>query len=345
MISWTAQVLDCCPVAPTVALSTHLISAMDTRSRDTLADVCAASAETWAAAHRAGHAVDHPDGSPDFPQWSWVARNTFAQALATRWAATPDPGPLNDSISAAVAAGLDGELLCWSIINRESGRHEGLIHKECNRLTRVLPHRSAEELKGYGWAGLRVALRNFDPALGYAFSTYACPKINGAIRDGVRAESPIPKRLTTFVRKVSAAEESLVQALGRPPTYLEIAAYLDASLESMHLLTRLTNTASLEEMSNPWGDATREPACLVDAADPAASAVTALRNEALLAAVDSLPADEADAVRLLLLQDMPVTAAAAALGIEPRSLRALKTRALARLEPLMRDWVDAPLTV
>jgi RNA polymerase sigma factor for flagellar operon FliA len=180
------------------------------------------------------------------------------------------------------------------------------------------------------WAGLRVALRNFDPELGYAFSTYACPKINGAIRDGVRAESPIPKHLTTFVRKVSAAEESLVQALGRPPTYLEIATFLDASLE---------------EMSNPWGDATREPACLVDAADPATSAITCLRNEALASAVASLPADEADAVRLLLLQDMPVTAAAAILGIEPRTLRALKTRALTRLEPIMRAWVDVPVTV
>ena len=337
--------LDCCPVPAHAALTAHLVAALDTRVASTLEDVCADAAEAWAGAHRAGHLVTHPGGSPDFPSWSWVAHTPFAHGLRARWAATPDPGPLTDAISAARDGGLDGELLCWAIINRETGRHEGLIHKECNRLARVLPHRSAEELKGYGWAGLQVALRGFNPELGFAFSTYACPKINGAIRDGVRAESPIPKRLTTWVRKVSAAEESLVQELGRTPTYTEIAAYLDASLESMRLLTRLTNTASLEEMSNPWGDTTREPACLIDSADPAASAVTALRNEALLAAVDSLPADEAGAVRMLLLQDMPVTAAAEALGVEPRTLRALKTRALAHLEPLMRAWVDEYVTV
>lgn len=267
--------------------------------------------------------------------------DVISSQVAEAFDAAAPAGNLEATIAALVGAGIDAERICWDVISRESVKHEGLIHKECNRLARSFPDRVPDELKGYGWAGLRTALRQYDPDLGYAFSTYACPKINGAIRDGVRAESPIPKRLTTFLRKVSSAEEALTHSLARVPTYDEIAEFVNSSAGHMRLLPRLAPAASIEELALSLdGERGRDPECLIDDADPQDEALTRLRNEALHAAVNGLPADEAEAVRLLLLEEVPVGKAAQMLGIEPRQLRQRKVRALKALEPVMRAWMD-----
>jgi RNA polymerase sigma factor for flagellar operon FliA len=311
------------------ALCPHLASWLTRPLRGALA----AAADAVVAEHAAVHGCDRP------------APSSLTAGVAAAVDAAQRLGNLDQTIATLVADGIDAERVTWDVISRESVRHEGLIFKEANRLVRTLPDRTADELTGYGWAGLRVALRNYDPDLGFAFSTYACPKINGAIRDGVRAESPIPKRLTTFVRKVSAAEEKLTHALSRVPTYAEIAAYVDSTAEAMDLLPRLVPTASLEELAeSPTGERGREPACLVDDADPQEAAIVAMRDAALHRAIDALPPEEAQAVRLLLLEEVPIGKAAAMLGVEARQLRARRQRALLALEPVMRAWMDEHVT-
>lgn len=256
-----------------------------------------------------------------------------------------DVGALDDVIAGYVSSGIDAEKVTWDVITRESANHEGLIYKECNRLLRALPNRQVDELKGYGWVGLRTALRNFDLSLGYAFSTYACPRINGAIRDGVRAESPIPKRLTTFVRKVSSAEELLTHELSRTPTYEEISEYLAAEERTMKLLPRLSPAMSLEEMSlGPDGEHFREPSCLVDEHTPLDSTMTILRDEALHRAIANLPAEQEEAIRLLMLEEIPVGVAAKQVGIPPRQMSQRRQRALKALAPVMQAWFDENAT-
>jgi RNA polymerase sigma factor for flagellar operon FliA len=329
-----------------------VLPALTTRLHSVLEEVVVSTLTSFVVEHTAAHraAVTSPSVSGPDPVttqssavntdglWRWVRADRAQAALTERYGSVVAGDSLDATIAQLVADGVDGELVTWEIITRESVRHEGLIYKECNRLVRTLPDRNPDELKGYGWAGLRVALRNYNPALGFAFSTYACPKINGAIRDGVRAESPIPKRLTTFLRKVSHAEEALTQMLSRPPSYAEIADYIKVSSEAMSLLPRLTSTASLDELSTGWGETSREPSCLVDAADPEDAALTALRNAALHRAVDALPEEESVAVRLLMLEEMPVSEAAALVGVEPRQLRMRKLRGLRALAPVMRSW-------
>lgn len=320
-----ARLLRCCDDISVVTAVEHLLPALQRNLARDLRYVLVSAATELVARHTCSQ-------RPSADRVRDAIGDTFD-------AATP-AGNLDATIADLVAQGVDGERVTWEVITRESIKHEGLIHKECNRLVRTLPDRHPDELKGYGWHGLRIALRNFSPELGFAFSTYACPKINGAIRDGVRAESPIPKRLTTFVRKVTKAEEHLTHTLARIPTYAEISAYVDSTSESLHLLPRLAPAASLEELALTSAGDSREPACLIDSADPEAAAMTALRDEALHNAVDSLPHDDAQAIRLLLLEEMPVGEAAALVGIEPRQLRLRKQRGLKALEPVMRAWMD-----
>lgn len=323
------ELLGCCADLSVGPVISHILVTLPSYHDRDLRFVVTRGAQTFIAEHLAAHAAP--------AQMATDAREQLDQAFDGAVA----PGTLDETIAALVARGIDGERITWEVISRESVAHEGLIHKECNRLARSLPDRSPDELKGYGWAGLRTALRNYEPERGFAFSTFACPKINGAIRDGVRAESPIPKRLTTFVRKVSSAEEQLTHSLSRPPTFAEIASFVDSTSESLHLLPRLAPSASLEELAlGLSGEQSREPACLVDASDPQDVALIALRDQALHDAVATLPDDDAQAVRLLMLQEMPVGEAAAMVGVEPRQLRLRKQRGLRALEPIMRAWMD-----
>ena len=337
-VSWTRDLLDCCNDTTLPALVEAVNDCLTGHLSKPLEHVTLAALGGFVDAHLTSHVAE--SGRPAGALWSWLTQDTVRGGLRSAFDAVTAAGALDDVIADAVADGVDGELLTWNLINRESTKHEGLIHKECNRLARTLPDRSPDDLKGYGWHGLRMALRSFDPSLGWAFSTYACPKINGAIRDGARAESPIPKRLTTFVRKVTQAEEKLTQILGRTPSYREIASYLDENIEAMTLLPRLAPSASIEELSNPWGEKTREPDCLIDPLAPEETVVIALRDEALHAAVNNLPEEEAVAVRLLMLQELPVGEAAALVGVEPRQLRMRKLRGMRALAPVMRAWLD-----
>lgn len=273
----------------------------------------------------------------------WIADGGLVATATSAYDAAVAPGDLDLTIDALVAAGLDGERLVNAVIQHASLGHVLLVWHEVKKLKRSFSDREAEDMFGYGWRGLYMALRKYDPTRNNAFSTYACTRINGAIRDGVRSENPIPKRLTTFVRKVSKAEEDLTQALGRAPELRELAAHLgeeESVLRSM--LPRLSPAASLEELANPTGERGSTLAFLVDLSDPAADAQAAMLRRDISGALAALPEDEAVAVRLLVMEGLSPAEASEITGANTRQLRARLRRGLSQLEPVLAGWVDDP---
>jgi len=66
-------------------------------------------------------------------------------------------------------------------------RNLALVTAIASRLKRTtLTGADLDDLIGYGTIGLVEAARRFDPARGLAFSTYAYPRIAGAMLDGAR---------------------------------------------------------------------------------------------------------------------------------------------------------------
>ena len=51
-----------------------------------------------------------------------------------------------------------------------------------------------DDLISHGVEGLMRALERFDPELGFSFTTYAYPRIRGAIWDGIRTSCPVHGR-------------------------------------------------------------------------------------------------------------------------------------------------------
>jgi RNA polymerase sigma factor FliA len=245
---------------------------------------------------------------------------------------------IDDVIAAADAAGLVGDDLAWAQITFESTRHINLVWQQVNRLSRAFPNREPDDLFGYGWRGLRTALRKYDPSLGYAFSTYAVTKIRGEVRDGVRAESPIPKRLSTFLRKVNAATEELSAVLGRSPSLEEVAEAVGTDVDALGVLPRLASEASLEERLEGYAATGGMPDWMIDHCDPAEIVTDNLRAEAVERALSKLPEREAAAVRLLVMDGLSPAEAREHTGATARQLRQWKERGLAALRDELTSW-------
>jgi len=238
------------------------------------------------------------------------------------------------SVDAVIASlrrrGVDGEALCWAVINRESLNHVLLVKREANRMVRLWPERKADDLIGYGWRGLRLALRSYKPETAW-FSTYACPKIRGSIRDGVRNEHHLPKRLNTFVNKVERARDELSSKLGRHPTYAEIAAKLETELEKVQAVPLYATPHSLENGEEENGIQ------VIGAEDVERDAFRLLEAEKVARALSNIPQDEALAVRLLVMEQLSMQEVRGLTGASSKQLRARRDRGLAALRGAFED--------
>lgn len=256
----------------------------------------------------------------------WLSTGSLATALAESFDSVEDDlqlGAVERSVNQLSLSGVDAEKVLWSIIVFESCKHIPLVWMVCNRLSSAgsFGERGADDLFGYGWKGLRVALRQYDPATGFAFSTYGVTRITGEIRDGVRSEHVLPKRLTTYVRKMASAEAELAHSLGRAPKLAELAERMGEDLEKMKdLAPRLVQAASLNEMSVD-GEA-GAPSWLVSASpDPADAVINSEICERVSEALQKLTPDERAAVQLLLIDKVSVSSARSLTGATARQLR------------------------
>jgi RNA polymerase sigma factor for flagellar operon FliA len=253
-----------------------------------------------------------------------IERGELREKLERVWRDELESISIDQVIEQLKRRGVDGEALCWEVIGRESMNHVLLVKREANRMVRMWPERKADDLVGYGWRGLRLALRSYRPETAW-FSTYACPKIRGSIRDGVRNEHHLPKRLNTFVNKLERARDELGAALGRHPTHAEIAEKLEIELERVQMLPVYAMPQSLQHGEEEHGIQ------ILGEEDVEEAAMRNFEKERIAAALGSLPSEEAEAVRLLVMEQLSMGEARERTGASPKQLRARRDRGLASL--------------
>ena len=81
-------------------------------------------------------------------------------------------------------------------------RHLPLVHHVARQIMRTLSVQvDLDDLVSAGSMGLINAVTSFDPSRGLAFSTYAAPRIRGAILDDLRRSDHVPRSIRrTFWR-------------------------------------------------------------------------------------------------------------------------------------------------
>ncbi len=112
--------------------------------------------------------------------------------------------------------------------------HLGLVHHVARQMSRTLAVRADfDELVSAGTIGLMTALEGFEPARGLAFSTFAAPRIRGAILDELRKQDHVPRSIRRKTREISAARETLMRVLGRIPNDEELCEHLGVDRDTL----------------------------------------------------------------------------------------------------------------
>ncbi len=127
--------------------------------------------------------------------------------------------------------------LIWSIVRRYYGRGT-----------------DPEDLYQLGCLGFLKAVRGFDTALGYQFSTYAVPKIAGEIRRFLRDDGTVKvsRELRERGNILRQARDKLQSRLGREPTLSELSA--ETGLEAEEIAAADTANAPVNSLQADLGD-------------------------------------------------------------------------------------------
>src|SRR5947209_14502065 len=92
-----------------------------------------------------------------------------------------------------------------------SDQHVGLVHHVARQLARRLHDKvDVNELVSAGALGLMQAAASFEPKRGLTFSTYAVPRIRGAILDELRRHDHMSRGARRKARAIGNAREALV---------------------------------------------------------------------------------------------------------------------------------------
>jgi RNA polymerase sigma factor for flagellar operon FliA len=112
--------------------------------------------------------------------------------------------------------------------------HLGLVHHVARQMSRTLAVRADfDELVSAGTIGLMTALDGFDVSRGLAFSTFAAPRIRGAILDELRKQDHVPRSIRRKTREIAQARETLMRVLGRLPDDDELCEHLGVDRQTL----------------------------------------------------------------------------------------------------------------
>lgn len=106
-----------------------------------------------------------------------------------------------------------------------------LVGAVLHRLAMTLPeHVDQDDLKSAGLVGLLQALRNYDPACGTSFETYARVRIRGSMLDELRRMDWVPRTVHEKARRIQETISQLEQEIGGTPTEAQIAKALGVTV-------------------------------------------------------------------------------------------------------------------
>lgn len=109
-----------------------------------------------------------------------------------------------------------------------------LVHHVARQLANTLRGDvDFDDLVSAGTIGLINAIENFDPSRGLAFSTFAAPRIRGAILDDLRRWDHVPRSVRKKQRDIKMAQETLRARLDREPNDGELADELGIDIETL----------------------------------------------------------------------------------------------------------------
>jgi RNA polymerase sigma factor for flagellar operon FliA len=202
------------------------------------------------------------------------------------------------------------------------------------------PGLDRDDLIGWGMIGLLAAADSWDESRGLRFSTYAFPRIRGAILDELRRADVLPRGRREMLRTVERTAAALEQELGGPATPEEIAARSGLSHECVDeslALARLALESSLDESGEfgSLGSMLADPR----SQDPVGSAEWEETKRHLATAIQALPEPERSVILMYYGEEMLLRDIGAVLGVTESRVSQIHSKAVYRLN---RELALAP---
>jgi RNA polymerase sigma factor for flagellar operon FliA len=210
--------------------------------------------------------------------------------------------------------------------------HIPLLQHIVGRMSFDSPGRvQRDDLFGWGMRGLIEAADAFDLTRGLQFSTFAFPRIRGAILDELRALDFLPRGRRDRLREVERAIAELEQSQGAPPTPEELAKHLGTTGEEIDEIlhsARVASWASLEGgPSDEFGALLSDPR----SEDPVGSAEWNEMKALLVRAMGDLPEPEKTVITLYYAEELLLKEIGEILGVTESRVSQIHSRALYRL--------------
>jgi RNA polymerase sigma factor for flagellar operon FliA len=219
-----------------------------------------------------------------------------------------------------------------------------LVPKIAGQLLRSLRGTSEmEDLVGYGQTGLLEAARRFEPSRGVPFRAYASIRIRGAMIDGVRTMSPLPRSIFERLRGLQALQR-ITEATTENAYAAESATVTPE--EADHLIgEHLANMATAMAMGMLARPARGQGGDVVGASrfeSPEEAVINAELRDTVMGAIAQLPDNEAQLVRRHYIDGESFEQVADELGLSKSWASRLHARAISRLSKRLRSARHEP---
>jgi len=216
--------------------------------------------------------------------------------------------------------------------------HLPLVRYILRRLPVSLPSGvGAEDLASAGVVALMRAVEDFDLERGLEFTTFAVPRIRGAMFDELREHDTVPRSVRQRANAIEAACVELRQKGEKTPSIDEIAAAVGISVQEVERTMSavgLRSYLSLEAFSHgPAGgqDQIIESTPDVQATTPLAALMAQERDRLLTEAVARLPETDRRVITLYYRDGLMLKEIAAVLSVSKARVSQIHARALFRL--------------
>jgi RNA polymerase sigma factor FliA len=216
-----------------------------------------------------------------------------------------------------------------------------LVKRIANHLRGRLPEGvDQDDLIQVGLIALLEAARNYSPAKGASFETYAGIRVRGAMLDEVRNTDWTPRSVYRRQRELTAAIQAVENRTGNPAEAREIAAELGVPLEEYFRIVTSAAAHRLFSLDQEGEDGDMPAHQIRDPdTEPSAELETDEFRQALAAAIRGLPEREALVMSLYYEEELNLKEIGEVLGVTESRVCQIHGQALARVRATVLDAV------
>jgi RNA polymerase sigma factor for flagellar operon FliA len=223
-------------------------------------------------------------------------------------------------------------------------KYAPLVKIVVGRITSRLPLNVAdrEDLVHVGIIGLMSALEKFDKNRNVQFETYARFRIRGAVLDELRERDWVPRSIRSKDSKLEEAFAALKKSLKRVPDDLEVARYLNVSLDEYFKMlddARYISIISSEDLPTEYLETVDHYEMLeaVEQGNALEQMAKGETRDLLKKAIENLPGKERMVLTLYYYEELNMKEIGKVLELTESRVCQLHSQAILRLRGTMKD--------